>query len=258
MRYYVGIFNGKVRGGAMFCPNCRAEYIEEIRECPDCGVTLVVNLPPEQAVIYPPRLKTITLIVLFATAYTFILRVTGTLVPMIFANLSLARATAALNLVAGLVLLAFFIFLRREYTGGNKKVLERAALFGIIGVSATIILDLKSLFSIFSENPNLASVGSRYLDIILPILSSFFIMIYFMIFKQGAESGVLKKNAFYAIVASIIIVITHLFTLVNYIYYGQFRWLSSFAVENMIIFLPIYLFVFVAYFLFFLAFYGKL
>ncbi len=31
----------------MFCPQCRAEYLQGVRECADCGVPLVETLPPE-------------------------------------------------------------------------------------------------------------------------------------------------------------------------------------------------------------------
>ena len=31
----------------MFCPDCRSEYVESVKKCPDCGVALVVKLPPE-------------------------------------------------------------------------------------------------------------------------------------------------------------------------------------------------------------------
>ena len=33
--------------GVMFCPKCRSKYKEGITECPDCGVPLVAELPPE-------------------------------------------------------------------------------------------------------------------------------------------------------------------------------------------------------------------
>ena len=32
----------------MFCPECRSEFIESVKECPDCGVALVGKLPPEE------------------------------------------------------------------------------------------------------------------------------------------------------------------------------------------------------------------
>ena len=35
-----------------FCPKCRAEYIEGVKECPDCHVLLVQELPPKDDVGY--------------------------------------------------------------------------------------------------------------------------------------------------------------------------------------------------------------
>jgi len=35
-------------GYRMFCPQCRGEFREGIDTCPDCGVPLVAELPPEE------------------------------------------------------------------------------------------------------------------------------------------------------------------------------------------------------------------
>jgi hypothetical protein len=36
----------------MYCPKCRYEYKEGVTKCPDCGVDLVVKLPPEDTEEY--------------------------------------------------------------------------------------------------------------------------------------------------------------------------------------------------------------
>lgn len=46
----------------MFCPECKAEYREGIRECADCGVALVDSLPAQDV---HPDLK---LVAVFETA----------------------------------------------------------------------------------------------------------------------------------------------------------------------------------------------
>jgi len=32
-----------------YCPNCRLEYVEGVKKCPDCGVRLVMELAPTEA-----------------------------------------------------------------------------------------------------------------------------------------------------------------------------------------------------------------
>jgi hypothetical protein len=44
----------------MYCPKCRAEFVEGITKCPDCEVDLVEDLPPEDEILYKD----------YATVYT--------------------------------------------------------------------------------------------------------------------------------------------------------------------------------------------
>ena len=32
----------------MYCPKCKAEYVEGVNICPDCGVSLVDELAPKE------------------------------------------------------------------------------------------------------------------------------------------------------------------------------------------------------------------
>lgn len=242
----------------MYCPSCRAEYVETIRECPDCGATLVNELPPREAAASRPKLKTLTLLVIVATVYMFILRTMGTILPGLFMNLTLARVTTVLNLLSSLALLFFFIFFRSEYAIDNREGLKKAAAYGITGAFAAVILDLKGIFAVFSSHFVPGSAGSRYLDAILPAVAGILIMLFFIIFYRTIDKPALKRISLVAMIASIIAAITTVFTLFNYVLSGQFRWLSDFAVENIIVFLPIYAFVSLAFFMFFLVFHREL
>lgn len=38
----------------MFCPKCKDEFVPGIKECPDCAVSLVDELPEETGSLYKP------------------------------------------------------------------------------------------------------------------------------------------------------------------------------------------------------------
>jgi hypothetical protein len=41
-----------MKGRAMFCPKCKGEFVEGIKECPGCIVQLVKELPAETEPVY--------------------------------------------------------------------------------------------------------------------------------------------------------------------------------------------------------------
>jgi|WetSurMetagenome_2_1015567.scaffolds.fasta_scaffold765089_2 hypothetical protein len=44
----------------MFCPQCRTEYVEGVKECADCRVPLVKERPPEEPFTQPDFEKILT------------------------------------------------------------------------------------------------------------------------------------------------------------------------------------------------------
>ena len=50
----------------MYCPSCKAEYKSGIADCPDCGVPLVKELPPERP-LTPEEEEAASLVNVFST-----------------------------------------------------------------------------------------------------------------------------------------------------------------------------------------------
>jgi hypothetical protein len=48
------------KGDNMFCPKCRYEYEIGLTECPDCGIPLVAELPPEDEPEYVDLVTVLT------------------------------------------------------------------------------------------------------------------------------------------------------------------------------------------------------
>jgi hypothetical protein len=248
----------RVKEVIMYCPSCRAEYIEGVKKCPDCGALLVDELALLDIAESRPKLRILTLLVMGVTVYMFILRTIGTILPGLFANLALARIATVLSFISSLALLLFFVFFRREYAIDGRAGLKRAAAYGLTGAFVAVIVDLKGVFIVFSSTLVSGNAGWRYFDAIWPAVASILIMLFFILFYRRTGKPALKRISLLAMLASIIAAMTSVFTLFNYVLSGQFRWLSEFAVENMLVFLPIYAFVSVAFFMFYLAFYREL
>lgn len=54
----------------MFCPNCKAEYKPGFTDCPDCDVSLVYELPPENSsdrILTPEEEEQASLVKVYST-----------------------------------------------------------------------------------------------------------------------------------------------------------------------------------------------
>lgn len=56
----------------MFCPNCRYEYLPDVKVCPDCGAELVVELPPIEKEEPPSEDETKLVTVLITSDLTLV------------------------------------------------------------------------------------------------------------------------------------------------------------------------------------------
>lgn len=244
----------------MFCPNCRCEYVEGIKECPDCKVPLVEELQPEQQLAFKPMIKCATVLAIIGITYGFALRTVGSFFPIIFKNLLLVRVTSILFFISGLTIVFFFISFYYGYIQKEQTKLKIATVLAIIGNFLVSLLFVKGILLAFAINQFPYLRRPYFIEPVVPWVSSIFILIFFIVFHQEVllkESIKLRKAVFFAIIGSLIVVLLRSFMLYTYINTGVVRWFSDFSRVIMIAFLPVVTFSFITILYFFLVFYKE-
>ncbi|MCK4322503.1 hypothetical protein KAX08_08325 [candidate division WOR-3 bacterium] len=207
------------------------------------------------------RLKRATLLAIIGISYAFALRTIGTFLPDIFRNLIVVQFTQIMAFLASLTIVFFFISFYIDYVQKHQINLRNVSILAIIGTSAMSLLHIKGLLRVFNIYifPNLV-YESHYIEAIIPLVSSIFILLFFIFFHKETlrkEDIKLGKATLSAIIGSSIGTLERTFVLFNYFYSREVRWFSDLSRKIQIIFIPIFVFSFIAILYFFLSFYKE-
>lgn len=206
-------------------------------------------------------LKKVTLIAIIGITYIFVSRTIGTILPVIFRNLWVAQVSGILSLLAGLTVVVFYFSFYKNYVQKGQQALRNATLLVIIGSFAGALLYLQGLLLIFNIQIYTYPEGSGYFEVTAPWISSIFSLLFFIAFYRETLHKVrsnLSRAALLAVAGFSVAALIRTFILFNYFYLREFMWFADLSGKTLFLFMPIYLFIFLTAFYFFLSFYKEL
>jgi len=249
----------------MYCPKCRAEYVEGITECPDCGVSLVTELPTEEKHIDLQTLKMATVLALIGICYNFAIRTLSTFAQEIFRIEAVARSAQIGFFLSSIFMAFFFIMFLKVHDRENWSKLRRATGWAIAASVIMILLDLKRLLAVFdiyiSQYIYEHVISSHIPGVVFPWVASLFILYFFVIFYKEAANrnlSVLTKATLAAVIGSLIGAMHMTFVFWSYIISADPTWFYKFSTILIFIFLPIVTLSFILNLYFYIKFYRHL
>jgi len=203
-------------------------------------------------------LKWATLLAIIGIVCSFLIRTAGTLLPHIFKNIHIVRMTIGSHLFASFTLVIFFVSFYESYTQKEQQTLRRACFLAIIGSLAALFLHIKILFLVFEQHIFPLFLMHHHIDVILPLVSSITVILFFVIFQKEMRHGERKrlgKATRSAVIGFSVFAILQTTVLINYLSSGEFRWLQHFSRKVSIGTIPVMAFAILAVLYFFLSFY---
>ena len=162
--------------------------------------------------------KKVTFLLIVSFTASLLIRTTGTLFPQVFQNVYAVKLTVITNVFFIGVQGLFYICFLREYTANRKRSLKTACWLSIIGTFLVAVIYLKNACLVFGLNIFPLFLMNRYFETLIPLLSAFFFLLFFVTFKKVQsqwEYKTLNRPISSAIIGSVIFVIHHLVVLTN-------------------------------------------
>jgi hypothetical protein len=205
-------------------------------------------------------LKQTALLAIVGLCYIFLLRTIGSLFPVVFGNLLLAQCSGILSFLACIAVLIFFVSFLKEYVSQEQALLRTASVLVIVGLSFVLVVHLKEILPLFDTYTFSSVSGSHNFDVLVPWLSSVFMVFFFIVFYRQIDINQLEKLKRAALVASLgsfLLALMRTYIVWQFFTSRELVWFSDLSEEAVMIFIPVSAIGFMSVLYFFVSFYQE-
>jgi len=182
---------------------------------------------------------------IIGTIASFSIRGLGIIVPQIFDNILLVKATMLIDTLFILSLLLFWLVLYLQYISSRKAALQITCVLAIMGSAAVSAIYVKKVSFIFGMNIHFPLfLANPYFNALAPLIGSVFYLIFFVSFKKSLELKE-KPRLRYPVIVVILglsfYIAFQLMVLFNFLTAAQFPWLAQLPRIVAVSFVPLIL-----------------
>ena len=165
------------------------------------------------------NLKKIIYILIVSFSASFIIRVIGTLFPVIFQNPYVAKTAIISHTFFAFMQLLFFVYFS-SYAKNRESSLKFVGLLAIIASFAVLLIYIKNVSLVFDIDILPLFLRNRYVDVSIPLMSSILFLLFFSIYRfvlTNDEQIKLIRPILSAIIGVTIFLVLHLAAVINLI-----------------------------------------